>query len=65
MWHETRDMLQKMDAALVAAVSLSQRYIAGRFLLYKAIVLLDEACSTLYQRRTRKGERCTRVEDAA
>ncbi|NOX29103.1 MAG: AAA domain-containing protein, partial [Actinobacteria bacterium] len=35
------------DAALVAAVSLSDRYIADRFLPDKAIDLVDEACAML------------------
>jgi ATP-dependent Clp protease ATP-binding subunit ClpB len=36
-----------LDAALVAAVRLSHRYIADRFLPDKAIDLVDEACATL------------------
>ena len=35
------------DAALVAAVTLSQRYISDRFLPDKAIDLVDEACAKL------------------
>jgi ATP-dependent Clp protease ATP-binding subunit ClpB len=35
------------DSALVAAVTLSQRYIADRFLPDKAIDLIDEAASTI------------------
>lgn len=35
------------DSALIAAVSLSQRYIADRFLPDKAIDLIDEAASTI------------------
>jgi ATP-dependent Clp protease ATP-binding subunit ClpB len=35
------------DAALVAAVVLSHRYISGRFLPDKAIDLVDEACAML------------------
>src|SRR5690606_10069373 len=35
------------DAAIVAAVHLSQRYIADRFLPDKAIDLIDEAASTI------------------
>ena len=35
------------DAALVAAVTLSQRYISDRFLPDKAIDLVDEACAML------------------
>ncbi|MHB8708910.1 MAG: ATP-dependent chaperone ClpB [Desulfuromonadales bacterium] len=35
------------DTALVAAATLSQRYIADRFLPDKAIDLVDEACATI------------------
>ncbi len=35
------------DAALVAAATLSQRYITDRFLPDKAIDLVDEACATI------------------
>ncbi len=35
------------DAALVAAVSLSDRYISDRFLPDKAIDLMDEACASI------------------
>ena len=35
------------DAALIAAASLSDRYVADRFLPDKAIDLVDEACATI------------------
>jgi ATP-dependent Clp protease ATP-binding subunit ClpB len=36
-----------LDAALVAAATLSERYISDRFLPDKAIDLIDEACATV------------------
>ena len=36
-----------MDNALVAAATLSNRYITDRFLPDKAIDLVDEACATI------------------
>ena len=39
--------MQIADAALVAAATLSDRYITGRFLPDKAIDLIDEAASRL------------------
>jgi len=44
------------DAAIEAAASLSDRYIADRFLPDKAIDLLDEAASTLRLEASEKGE---------
>ena len=35
-----------LDAAIVAAAQLSDRYITGRFLPDKAIDLVDEACAS-------------------
>jgi ATP-dependent Clp protease ATP-binding subunit ClpB len=35
------------DSALVSAVTLSHRYISGRFLPDKAIDLVDEACAMI------------------
>ena len=46
--YETHCGLQNMDTALVAAASLSKRYISGRFLPDKAIDLVDEACTAMY-----------------
>ena len=43
------------DQALVAAVTLSNRYITDRFLPDKAIDLVDEACSLI---RTEMESRC-------
>ncbi len=62
------------DAALVAAVTLSHRYISDRFLPDKAIDLVDEACAMLrteidsmpaeLDELTRRGRRLE-IEDAA
>jgi len=45
--YELHHGIRISDAAVVAAVRLSYRYIADRFLPDKAIDLLDEACSRL------------------
>jgi ATP-dependent Clp protease ATP-binding subunit ClpB len=45
--YEAHHKVQISDAALVAAASLSDRYITGRFLPDKAIDLVDEAASRL------------------
>lgn len=45
--YEVHHGVRIRDAALVAAVKLSDRYIADRFLPDKAIDLMDEACSCL------------------
>jgi ATP-dependent Clp protease ATP-binding subunit ClpB len=45
--YEAHHRVQITDAALVAAASLSDRYIADRFLPDKAIDLIDEAASRL------------------
>jgi ATP-dependent Clp protease ATP-binding subunit ClpB len=45
--YEIRHHVRIQDAALVAAVQLSRRYVADRALPDKAIDLLDEACSRL------------------
>ncbi len=45
--YETHHGVRIMDSALVAAATLSQRYIADRFLPDKAIDLMDEAASRL------------------
>ncbi len=45
--YEVHHGVRIRDAAVVAAVTLSQRYIADRFLPDKAIDLMDEAASTL------------------
>jgi ATP-dependent Clp protease ATP-binding subunit ClpB len=44
--YEVHHGVRIQDAALVAAATLSQRYIANRFLPDKAIDLMDEAAST-------------------
>ena len=45
--YETHHGVRIQDAALVAAATLSQRYIADRFLPDKAIDLMDEAASRM------------------
>jgi ATP-dependent Clp protease ATP-binding subunit ClpB len=45
--YETHHGIKIRDKALLAAASLSARYISGRFLPDKAIDLVDEACSRL------------------
>ncbi|GAA2349218.1 ATP-dependent chaperone ClpB [Dactylosporangium salmoneum] len=51
-----------LDAALVAAVRLSHRYIADRFLPDKAIDLVDEACAML---RTEIDSQPAELDEAA
>ena len=43
--YETHHGVRIQDAALVASVELSSRYITNRFLPDKAIDLVDEACA--------------------
>lgn len=45
--YETHHKVRILDSAIIAAVELSQRYIADRFLPDKAIDLMDEAASKL------------------
>lgn len=45
--YETHHKVRILDSAIIAAVELSQRYIANRFLPDKAIDLMDEAASKL------------------
>ncbi len=45
--YETHHKVQIKDSAIIAAVELSQRYIADRFLPDKAIDLMDEAAAKL------------------
>ncbi|MDD2423854.1 MAG: ATP-dependent chaperone ClpB [Candidatus Cloacimonetes bacterium] len=45
--YEVHHGVQITDGAIVAAATLSERYIADRFLPDKAIDLIDEACSRL------------------
>ncbi|MEA5018427.1 MAG: AAA family ATPase [Erysipelotrichaceae bacterium] len=44
---ETHHGVQILDEAIIAAASLSQRYITDRFLPDKAIDLIDEACASI------------------
>jgi len=50
------------DAALVAAATLSDRYITSRFLPDKAVDLLDEACSKIRVQLSSRPERIDRLE---
>merc|ERR1711975_62266 len=50
------------DAALVAAASLSDRYITTRFLPDKAVDLLDEACSKIRVQLSSQPECIDRLE---
>eukprot|EP00931_Biecheleriopsis_adriatica_P015929 TRINITY_DN11916_c0_g1_i3.p1 TRINITY_DN11916_c0_g1~~TRINITY_DN11916_c0_g1_i3.p1 ORF type:complete len:885 (-),score=235.23 TRINITY_DN11916_c0_g1_i3:185-2839(-) len=50
------------DAALVAAASLSDRYITTRFLLDKAVDLLDEACSKIRVQLSSQPESIDKLE---
>ncbi len=52
--YEVHHGVKIRDNALVAAVTLSDRYIADRFLPDKAIDLMDEACSVLRIERDSK-----------
>jgi len=45
--YESHHGVRIMDTALVAAATLSHRYIPGRFLPDKAIDLMDEACANI------------------
>jgi ATP-dependent Clp protease ATP-binding subunit ClpC len=73
--YEAHHKIKIDDAALVAATSLSQRYIADRFLPDKAIDLIDEAASRLridlesappeVKARKQQLERLTNEEEAA
>ena len=45
--YETHHGVQILDSALVAAATLSARYISDRFLPDKALDLVDEACSAV------------------
>ena len=45
--YETHHKVRILDAAIISAVELSQRYISNRFLPDKAIDLMDEAASKL------------------
>merc|ERR1719335_1119134 len=51
-----------MDGALVAAASLSDRYITTRFLPDKAVDLLDEACSKIRVQLSSQPECIDRLE---
>lgn len=60
--YENHHKVQIKDAAVIAAVELSQRYITERFLPDKAIDLIDEAASKLRMEINSKPEALDEVE---
>jgi len=60
--YETHHGVLIADAALVAAASLSDRYIKGRFLPDKAIDLMDEACARIRVQLDSKPEEIDKLE---
>ncbi|ELP84553.1 heat shock protein, putative [Entamoeba invadens IP1] len=60
--YESHYGLTIMDSALVAAASLSKRYINARFLPDKAIDLVDEACATLFTQKNSQPEEIDNLE---
>lgn len=60
--YENHHKVQIKDAAVIAAVELSQRYITDRFLPDKAIDLIDEAASKLRMEINSKPEALDEVE---
>lgn len=60
--YESHHKVQIKDAAIIAAVDLSQRYITDRFLPDKAIDLIDEAASKLRMEINSKPEELDEVE---
>ncbi|MCB9188060.1 MAG: ATP-dependent chaperone ClpB [Flavobacteriales bacterium] len=60
--YETHHKVQIKDAAIIAAVELSQRYISDRFLPDKAIDLIDEAASKLRMEINSKPEELDEIE---
>lgn len=60
--YEVHHNVQITDAALVAAASLSDRYITDRFLPDKAIDLVDEAAAKLKMESTSKPEELENVD---
>jgi ATP-dependent Clp protease ATP-binding subunit ClpB len=60
--YETHHKVLIKDAAIIAAVELSQRYIADRFLPDKAIDLIDEAASKLRMEMNSKPEELDEIE---
>ncbi len=60
--YETHHKVQIKDAAIIAAVELSTRYISDRFLPDKAIDLIDEAASKLRMEINSKPEELDEIE---
>jgi ATP-dependent Clp protease ATP-binding subunit ClpB len=60
--YATHHGVDVQDAALVAAATLSDRYITTRFLPDKAVDLLDEACANLRVQLSSKPEDLDRLE---
>lgn len=60
--YEVHHGVKIRDSAIVAAVQLSDRYIADRFLPDKAIDLMDEACSVLRIERDSKPTALDKLE---
>ena len=63
--YEVHHGVRIQDSALIAAATLSNRYIADRFLPDKAIDLIDEAASGCASRSTRCRSRSTRSTAAS
>ncbi|MFN3430487.1 MAG: ATP-dependent Clp protease ATP-binding subunit, partial [Candidatus Sericytochromatia bacterium] len=61
--YEQHHMVRIEPAALEAAVGLSSRYVADRFLPDKAIDALDEACAAAHLETHLGGERLRRLEE--
>jgi ATP-dependent Clp protease ATP-binding subunit ClpB len=60
--YETHHNVQILDSALVAAATLSDRYISDRFLPDKAIDLVDEAAAKLKMESTSKPEELETID---
>ncbi|MBE9177735.1 ATP-dependent chaperone ClpB [Oculatella sp. LEGE 06141] len=60
--YETHHNVQILDSALVAAATLSDRYITDRFLPDKAIDLVDEAAAKLKMESTSKPEELETID---
>jgi ATP-dependent Clp protease ATP-binding subunit ClpC len=61
--YEMHHQVQITDAAILASVKLSSRYIADRYLPDKAIDLLDEACSRVRLRNYTSPDNIKELED--
>lgn len=61
--YESHHKLKIQEEALVAAATLSQRYIKNRFLPDKAIDLVDEASSRVRLRSTSEPEKLRKLKD--